>query len=483
MLFNSYIFILFFLPITLAGYFYFCHSEENSYRKIFLVTASFLFYAYWSSYQLILFLISILINYFIGLKIQATKEKIAKKHWLQLGLFFNILYLSYFKYKYFLLDNFNFIFQTDFHLNKVALPLAISFFSIQQVAYLVDIYEGLTHEKKLLDYSLFVSFFPRLTAGPIVHHKEIMSQLNDPSRKEFLIKNISLGLYLFIIGLAKKLLIADTFSDWVFEGFDQYQKLHFFHAWGTSLSYCFQIYFDFSGYSDMAIGVGYLFNIKIPKNFNSPLASKNIVEFWSKWHITLTNFITVYIFTPILRAFSKPTFSNSMIAMFLAMLIAGLWHGAAWTFVLFGGLHGAGIVCVHILKKKKIKIPQLLSKFITFNFINICFVFFRAQNINDAFKVLKGMFGWSGIQFPKGIFPTNFLHIFNIKIGEYMNNQENLELFMIGLCLYIVFKTKNSMQLADRFQPSQKLAILSGLLLAFCLLGLNQVSKFIYFNF
>lgn len=406
-----------------------------------------------------------------------------RKMLFQFGLVFNIGLLGYFKYKNFFLDNINMIFGLDLHFTKILLPLGISFFTLQQIAYLVDVYEGIAKKAKFNEYSLFVSFFPQLIAGPIVHYKDVMPQFEDENKKNFNPNNFSLGIYIFVIGLAKKVLLADSFATWANFGFNETTEFHFFHAWGTSLSYTFQLYFDFSGYSDMAIGLGYMFNISLPKNFNSPFLARNIIDFWTKWHITLSQFITTYIFTPLLRSFPKFSFTNSMIAIFITMCIAGLWHGAAWTFVFYGALHGLVIVFNHIMKKKKIKLPKWFAIFLTFQFINIVFTIFRAEKLETAFAIFKGMFGLTYLKIPKGILGHDTILTLGAQIGSYMNNDENMNLIFILISFWIVFKCKNSMELMKEFKSEQKLAIYSGVLFILCVFGLNRVSDFIYFNF
>ena len=484
MLFNSYIFILGFLPLTLIGYYLFGKGRHGAYvSKCWLIFASLIFYSYWNFSYLALIVSSILFNYFLTDQIVRSEHPKFKKMFFLLGISFNLFLLGYFKYKSFFIENINVIFDSSFNFTKIALPLGISFFTLQQIAYLVDVYEGIAKKVQFHKYSLFVCFFPQLIAGPIVHYKEVMPQFDDHKNKSFIPKNFSLGIYVFVIGLSKKVLLADTFSKWANFGFNQTDVFHFFHAWGTSLSYTMQLYFDFSGYSDMAIGLGLLFNINIPKNFNSPFLARNIIDFWTKWHITLSQFITTYIFTPILRSFSKFNFKNSMISIFITMCIAGLWHGAAWTFILYGAMHGLVIVINHMMKKRKIKLPKWLAIFLTFQFINIVFTVFRAEEISKAWAIFKGMFGFTYVKFPKGILPENVLVDLNLNVGSLMTNNENLNLVMLIICLYIVFKNKNSMQLAKEFKGRKIDALWISFLFVLSLMGLNRVSDFIYFNF
>ena len=484
MLFNSYIFILVFLPITILGYYLVGKSKNGAiYSKAWLVMASIIFYGYWNINFLPIIISSIVVNFVLVKKVfEANKQK-SKLRFFQLGLVFNLSLLGYFKYKNFFLENLNWMTGANIHFEQIILPLGISFFTLQQIAYLVDVYEGIAKRVDFLKYSLFVSFFPQLIAGPIVHYKEVMPQFEKESNKVFHHENFSLGIYVFVIGLAKKVLLADTFSEWANFGFNETTEFHFFHAWGTSLSYTFQLYFDFSGYSDMAIGLGHMFNIKLPKNFNSPFLARNIIDFWTKWHMTLSQFITTYIFTPILRSFPKFTFRNSMLSVFITMSIAGLWHGAAWTFVLYGALHGGVIVCNHMMKKRKKKLPKWLAIFLTFQFINIVFTIFRAEKLETAFAIFKGMFGFTYLQIPKGIMAKDTILNLGAQVGSYMNNDENFNVLLILISIFIVFKLKNSMQLMKEFKPSTKLSLWISLLFVLSLMGLNRVSDFIYFNF
>jgi len=430
-----------------------------------------------------LILSSVLVNFYLAGKIQYREEGRTKKNLFLLGLFFNIGLLAYFKYKDFFIDNVNFVFSTDFHFAQLALPLGISFFTLQQIAFIVDVYQGISKEKKFVDYSLFVCFFPQLIAGPIVHYKDVIPQFEAKDNNHFYSNNFALGIFIFSLGLFKKVILADTFAGWANEGFDHTPVHHFFSAWGTSLSYTMQLYFDFSGYSDMAIGIGSMFNIKIPKNFNSPFKARNVIEFWTRWHITLSQFITTYIFTPIFRSFNKFTFRNSLISVFVTMVISGIWHGAGWTFIVYGIMYGLAIVCNHTMKKQKIKLPKWLAVLITFQFTNIVFTMFRATSLDNALSVYKGMFGFTYLQIPKGIMKAATTEGLGFKVGQYMNNDQNLNLLMLLVCIFVVFKAKNSMEMMKDFNPSNKLACFTAFMFVLSLFGINRVSDFIYFNF
>ncbi len=480
MLFSSYIFILIFLPIVLLGYFFITKYVENTNTaKVFLILASLFFYGYWYPPYLLIILSSIVVNYFLSKKIVQTKSK----NLFYFGLVFNIGLLGYFKYRDFFLDNLNYLINTDIGFAKLALPLGISFFTLQQIAFIVDSYQGITKENRFCDYALFVCFFPQLIAGPIVHYKDLIPQFAKEDNKKFNFSNFNLGIFIFVVGLFKKVIIADTFSGWANEGFDHTTVHHFISAWATSLSYTMQLYFDFSGYSDMAIGLGSMFNIKIPRNFNSPFLARNIIDFWTRWHITLSQFITTYIFTPLFRSFKKLTFRNSLISVFITMLIAGIWHGAGYTFIVYGFMYGSALVVNHLLKKRKIKLPKWLAIFLTFNFTNIVFTMFRAHSISDALSIYKGMFGLTFLKLPKGIFSKDFILSIGAEIGPYMNNDQNLNLILLIICLIMVMKAKNSGEMAKNFKPTLKTSFILSMMFVLSLFGINRVSDFIYFNF
>ncbi|MCW9026034.1 MAG: MBOAT family protein, partial [Thiovulaceae bacterium] len=355
MLFNSYEFIFMFLPITFFIYFFLNNKKLTEASKSWLVITSLFFYSWWNIIYLPLILTSMLFNFTVGNSLTKTKEhkQIPKKSLLFIGIVANIGLLGYFKYSDFFISNLNIALDSNIELLHLALPLAISFFTFQQIAYLVDSYKSETKEYDFLNYAVFVSFFPQLIAGPIVHHKEMMPQFANIKNKIINYNNIALGLFIFSIGLFKKVIIADTFAIWATAGFDTAITLNLFEAWATSLSYTFQLYFDFSGYTDMAIGSALLFNIKLPINFNSPYKATNIQDFWRRWHITLSRFLKDYIYIPLggNRKGNYRTYSNLM----ATFLIGGIWHGAGWTFIFWGFLHGFALVINRIWSSFGIK--------------------------------------------------------------------------------------------------------------------------------
>ena len=405
-----------------------------------------------------------------------------KKKLLLLGLLFNIGLLGYFKYVDFFISNMNFITNGKIDLLHLALPLAISFFTLQQIAFLIDSYGRLIKEKSFLDYTLFVVFFPQLIAGPIVHHKEMMPQFATIRNKLINYDNITRGVFAFSVGLFKKVIIADSFAQWASAGFASADKLNLIEGWITSLSYTFQLYFDFSGYTDMAIGIALLFNIKLPQNFNSPYQSTSIIEFWNRWHMTLTRFLTTYIYEPIVKSFGKFSFNRAMFATFVTMFIAGLWHGAAWTFVIFGILHGGAIVINHYWKKSKNKLPIYLAWFLTFNFLNLSFVIFRAENMQNAFDVFKAMF-FGDLVLPEKYF--NFLPSSICKFGfvfEHIDAKENVLVFLI-LAFIVVLLMKNSTYLTENFKTTKQSLVFSVVVFLVSIFMMSRVTEFLYFNF
>jgi D-alanyl-lipoteichoic acid acyltransferase DltB (MBOAT superfamily) len=413
------------------------------------------------------------------------KDPKHKKLYLFGGLGFNIALLGYFKYMDFFISNLNWSLDLDISLLHLALPLAISFYTLQQIAYLVDSYGGLVKEKSFIDYTIFVTFFPQLIAGPIVHHKEMMPQFASDNKKYIDYKNIATGLFIFSVGLFKKVVIADTFASWASAGHANADVLNMLEAWATSLSYTFQLYFDFSGYTDMAIGVALLFNIVLPQNFNSPYKSTGLIEFWQRWHMTLTRFITTYIYKPFLKSLGKVSFEKAMIATIFTMFIAGLWHGAAWTFVIFGILHGLAIAINHYWKKTKIKMPIWFAWFITFNFLNLSFIIFRADSLDGAWKIMNSMFFGEFVLDYKWHEKLQFLDGY-VNFGAWLQHIQGDKYtaisIVIGFIITLVLKT-NSTQLIKTIEFNKKTLIVGTFMATLALLKLHEVSEFLYFNF
>lgn len=480
MLFNSYEFLFMFLPLTFFIYFYLNSKKLVIAGKGFLVFASLFFYSWWNIMYLPIILASMLFNFMIGNSLN-KQSRDQNKTVLAFGIIANIALLGYFKYSDFFIENFNFAFDSNIPLLHLALPLAISFFTFQQIAYLVDSYRGETAEYDFLNYSLFVTFFPQLIAGPIVHHKEVMPQFASKWNLIKNYKNIVAGIFIFSIGLFKKVVIADSFSVWATNGFDKADVLNLIEAWATSLSYTFQIYFDFSGYTDMAIGTALLFNIRLPINFNSPYKAKNIQDFWRRWHITLSKFLRDYVYIPLggNRHGSSSTYSN-LLATFV---IGGIWHGAGWTFVFWGFLHGMGLIIHRFWSTFHLKMPKILAWFITFNFINITWIFFRAKEWDDAIKVINAMFSLDNIVLPTNLKFLNFdfVHYNNIWLSNIF--ADKYLILEILLAFFMLIFLKNSTQLKEHFRANIYYLVFTSLVLVISFLNLSGVHEFLYFNF
>lgn len=436
---------------------------------------------------------SIAVNYILGRKLQSQEIKgVQASLWLSLGVCINLGLLFYFKYAFFLQEFFRSTYSISFGFQKLVLPLAISFFTFQQIGYLVDIYrEPKELRYTFVDYALFISFFPQLIAGPIVQHKETVPQFSKSSNLSIQFPNISQGLFLFTLGLSKKVLIADSLAPWVKQGFDQAEHLSTAAAWITSLSYTFQLYFDFSGYTDMALGLALLFNIRLPENFNSPYKALDIQSFWRRWHITLSQFLRVYLYIPL--GGNRKGEIRTYVNVYITFLLGGIWHGAGWTFIIWGTLHGIATIIHRIWKKHSPwSLPPYFAWFLTFQFINLTWVFFRARTLDDAFKVLRGMCGltWQTNRGP--VFHgaseelTAFTKVMNLleqiihSVGIRQISIYEVTLFVL-LCIVVL--TKNSNQHVKELRKTLFTMMWTTLLLSLSVLHLMNFSTFLYFQF
>ena len=478
---------------------------------IWIISASLFFYGWWNPAYLGLILGSMFFNYAIGTVLSGVRNSLNRKSILIVGIATNLVLLAYYKYANFFVDNINNIFSSNWNIDHILLPLAISFFTFQQITYLIDTYRGETREYNFLHYALFVSFFPQLIAGPIVHHREMMPQF---SRMEFRSINyecIAVGLTIFFMGLFKKVMIADTLSPYAIETFAAVSNgnmLSFFEAWKGVLAYTFQLYFDFSGYSDMAVGSAYLFGIRLPLNFNSPYKAFSIIEFWQRWHITLSRFLKDYLYIPLggNRKGSFRRYTNLMITM----LLGGLWHGAGWTFIVWGGLHGIYLIVNHVWRNIKDefnistnnRIVRFLFRFLTFIAVAIAWVYFRADNIEAANLMIKSLVGSGGVIWPEdaryqlGMFADVFTTWgMQYQYIQYFNGLDNV-LLISGLLLF-VWISPNLQQLFYRapavvtalepgviaWQSNKKWLGFVVIIAVVSILKLGQVSEFLYFQF
>ena len=404
MLFNSTYYLLFFLPLVFIFYFLLRRFTDSD-GKIILILSGLLFYGWWNINYTPLIIFSILFNYFIYTKIASSKNKSTKKFILLLAIFCNIFYLGIFKYTNFVIENLNHFLNLNIELFNLPFPLALSFFTFQTIAFLVDAYDDEIKNINFKKYSLFIIFFPQLIAGPIVKYNNMMSQFNSIENKNINLNNILLGLTIIAIGLFKKVIIADNLSINVDFGFTNYNQINFIESWIASLSYTFQLYFDFSGYIDMATGSALLFNILLPKNFDSPFKATSLIDFWKRWHITLFNFLMNYIYFPILRSIKKINFINAMIVTLFVFIISGFWHGPSWGYVIFGSLHGVGMIINHTYNKiSSFQLYKLIGWSLTILYVNFTLVFFRSENLQSAFSIIKSMFGFNGLKFNTNYF-------------------------------------------------------------------------------
>ncbi len=498
MLFSSYSFLFFFLPVTLAGFVLLSRFQGPKSARAWLVLASLFFYGWWNPVYVVLIIASMLFNFTLGRRMGRLSRQ-GKKTGTALffGVAANLALLGYFKYANFFVHSVNAVAGTHWDVGSIILPLGISFFTFTQIAYLVDVSRGVVCEYSLENFLLFVTFFPHLIAGPIIHHSQMMPQFAELKTYRFNWHNLAVGLGLLSLGLFKKVVIADQLVENVARVFNAAaggQGLHFQDAWAGVLAYTFQIYFDFSGYSDMAIALGMMFGIVLPQNFNSPYKAQNIADFWRRWHITLSRFLRDYLYIPLggNRRGEFRRYAN----LIVTMALGGLWHGAAWTFVLWGLFHGAGLAVYHGWETlwKKISpggapwLPAWLSipasRAATLLFVVMAWVLFRSANVATARHLFTAMFGGATV-------PTGAPML--VKPGTWL---------WLGFLLAFVWSLPNTGEIMERYlrpaksaeavpaprrwfgwQMSPRWALLTGLLLAASILGLSHAGEFLYYNF
>ena len=477
MLFNSYVFILAFLPLTLLGYYLLGKLPERiPLNKLFLVLASFVFYGYNNPRYVPIIVCSILVNYALSQGMLVARRKCIRLPLMLLGLALNLGVLFYFKYHDFFVSNMNSAFGLHFALNNLALPLGISFFTFQQLSYVIDSYRRTVPRYNILDYALFVTFFPQLVAGPIVLHSEIVPQFADPKNRRFNFDNFAPGLYAFALGLFKKVIVADTFGIAVEAGFAAAQTLNTAEAWFVALGYTLQLYFDFSGYCDVATGVALMFNIKLPLNFNSPYKSLNIREFWQRWHMTLSRFLTNYIYFPL--GGSRRGTVRTCINLMIVFLASGLWHGAGWLFLLWGLLHGLASVLYRLFRRQYDALHPALQWLLTFGFVVVAWVFFRATSLADAMAILKSM-----VMMNFGPLRSEITSAFALPGGFHPGYNALYMLVWYATSLFACLGMRNTYEKTMAFRPTLANACSTVILILYCVLSLSGVSVFLYFNF
>ena len=476
MLFNSYLFILLFLPVTIAGFY--ASARYLGYRgsRFWLISASLLFYAWWNPAYTWLLLGSLAANFGFG---RLLKKKSAHhKKYLMTGIAANLLLLGYFKYSNFFLANLNMLAATDFPILHIILPLGISFFTLQQMAFLFDTYEGLTEEKSFADYVLFASFFPLLLSGPIVHHRDVLPQFQKPEAGRFHDSQFAFGLFVFSVGLFKKTVLADSMVGMVAAGFDGAGALTATDAWISSFAYLLQVYFDFSGYSDMAVGLGLLLNIQLPVNFNSPYKATSVIQFWQRWHITLTDFINAYVYMPLMRMRQSFSFYYSLCVTVIAMTVVGLWHGANWNYVLFGLLHGGALVTNHLWRRFGFSFHKALGWLLTIFWWQFTLIVFRSSSIPVALHMLQAMYTGSLNWVGKSIYETlPFAEYIPVEILTFVIFI--VFVFLLGCCL----RLKNPHEHRESFAVSARYFFITLGCFISSILLMNHVTEFIYFQF
>lgn len=518
MLFNSTEFIFIFLPITFFGFFLLGRWRARRAAIAWLVGASLFFFGWWELSYLALILFSIIFNFGCGSLLMAKGLAARRKVLLAFGITVNLALIGYFKYAGFLVSSIGKATGTDWTIDKVLLPIGISFFTFQQIAYLIDVAKNQTRETRFLDYSLFVVFFPQLIAGPIVHHRDVLPQFAKSRTFHPTFENLAVGITIFAIGLFKKVVIADELAlvaSPVFMAAEAGETLHFIQAWQGAFAYTFQLYFDFSGYSDMAIGLARLFGIRLPVNFASPYKATSIIDFWRRWHITLSTFLRDYLYFPLGGNRKGPL--RRHVNLLTTMVLGGLWHGAGWTFVVWGALHGAYLIINHIWRYCW-RYPidrwwsRLLARAVTLFVVVLAWVPFRAETFSGAIRVFEGMLNLPytleirlgglavfaklvGIRFDGPWFSqTDFvsilwLIIFVLAVWILPNTQQLLAAYRPTLSAenrnarFYLLPRQGGGLFALAWRPTAVWAVLVSVMLGWALMSLQKVSEFLYFQF
>jgi D-alanyl-lipoteichoic acid acyltransferase DltB (MBOAT superfamily) len=496
MLFNSHAFLFGFLPLTLLVFHALRRAGCDGGAFAALTLLSLVFYGWWDPRYVPLLVGLVLVDFAVAKRLVAARGRRpgVARAWLAVGVAINLAALGYFKYANFLVDNVNALFGLDLFLARIVLPIGLSFYTFQKIAFLVDTHRGLVDRVHLVDYGLFVSFFPQLIAGPIVHHSEVMGQFR--ARRAVAAEGAALGLTVFAVGLAKKVLLADTAARYASPGFAAAAAgvpLDFAGAWGATLAYAAQIYFDFSGYSDMAIGAALLFGVRLPVNFASPYRATNIIDFWRRWHITLSRFLRDYLYIPL--GGSRAGRPRRYLNLAVTMLLGGLWHGAAWTFVLWGALHGLYLAANHAWRAvggtrraaaagPAAVLARGASAALTFFAVTVAWVFFRAADLPSAWAMLRAMAGANGVAGA------------SVAAGAPALGLEGF--VTVAVLLGIAWFAPNTQELTGYRGPgaadapplgwgwspaSRRWAVAVGGLAGATVLCLTQVSEFIYFQF
>jgi len=475
MVFSSLTFLLGFLPVAVFGYYALLGGGRRSSLSIlWIFLCSLVYYAWWEPKNIVIILGSLVVNYVFG-RVISTADRWRKALFIMAACV-NLGALAYYKYTDFFLSSLNSL-GADLPLQHIVIPIGISFFTFQQIAYLCDIYTK-KHDptdEGALNYGLFVCFFPQLVSGPIVHHREMMPQFADSLRRRVCWDNIYRGLIMLSIGLAKKVLIADSLSPFVHHAFDVARTLSFSDAAFGALCYTLQLYFDFSGYCDMAIGCAFLFNIELPWNFNSPYKATSIQDFWRRWHMTLSRWLRDYLYIPL--GGNRHGAGRTLCNLFLTFLLGGLWHGAAWTFVIWGAMHGAALAIHRVWSKSGRSLHCILAWPITFLFVNLSWIVFRATDFACVKKFAVAFTGANGWELSKSFVNA----LLNVSVFP---SKPALRFFVVGILLIALFGRNSQSMLT--LLPSKRIHVWAAFLLAASIALLcipDKPQEFIYFQF
>lgn len=541
MLFNSPEFLFLFLPITLWVYHRACLAGHKRLSGAWLVAASLTFYGWWEPKYLVLIMGSMALNHLLAIVLERCPDTRSRVRWwlLAIGVFGNLAAIGWYKYSGFFLSVSNDAFGTDFHIRTLILPLAISFFTFQQIAYLVEVYRRSHGAGDTGTYLLFVTFFPQLIAGPIVNYRDMAPQFARLGRG-LVSSHMLQGLLVFSVGLFKKVIIADgvaPYSDTVFALAASGVEPTLLEAWAGALAYSLQLYFDFSGYSDMALGLGCMLGIRLPKNFESPYRASSIIEFWRRWHISLSTFLRDYLYVPL--GGSQRGSTRTLINLMIVMVLGGLWHGAGWTFIAWGALHGAYLLVNHLWRRRRSKqqlgqisdqandntrhsvgarlralLGLAVAHSVTLVAVVVAWVLFRASTLSEAGRIVGGMFGLNGVALPSswqykspelvgalqrlGItfkelpdlgpqFPliADVLRLLNV--GQALNAAGTLTaLLSLSIPIFIVFLMPNTGRIMNARLTPKVVWIATpvcAVLAAYGAFGGSGTSQFLYFNF
>ena len=512
MVFSSHIFILAFLPLTLLSFFLARYLLGHKGALVALTISSMIFYAYWDWRFLALLWCSILFNYYWSRLLLRPYPEVKRRWLLIIGVGANVGTLAFFKYTNFFLGNLAGLLGTDFNSLYIILPLGISFITFQKIAYLVDVWRERPEPYGLLEYALFVSFFPQLIAGPIVHHKELIPQIQDERLGTFRLESFNRGVAVFVIGLAKKVLIADnisSYADAVFAAAQRGESLSGLEAWGGTLAFALQLYFDFSGYADMAIGLALMLGIWLPENFDRPYIASSISDFWRRWHITLSRFLRDYLYIPL--GGSRHGFAREMRNLLTTMVLGGIWHGAAWAFLLWGGMHGAYLVTQRLWRRfvHPLRLPTLprpvvmtIAWLVTITAVMIAWVPFRAEELDATWRMWHAMFMGptmpQAVRLVLGDTAGGWLEMLGVTFGGPFHLSLKLwaaALPLLAACLLLAMVLPNGHRLADLAlrplagvelpRPRAVVArgVLAGLLFVGSLIYISYNSVFLYYQF